>query len=110
MKIQGDAAESARNGYPVYSVSEDDRKRTWSLSEQLLSEMAPWDELSTVEKHNRLGAVLRRRKCIDPPIDKYDNVDQILEANVSDTGHWSGWLDEHAVVARGSLRNFLDWQ
>lgn len=87
MEIRGDAETSARTGEPTYTVMEKDRSVQWTLTRANLAEMAAWDAKSRSEQRAHLT-----------------------------TGSWStwgpvadvDWYELHAVVARNSLRNFLN--
>jgi len=92
MQIKAEAGLSATSGVPTYSVSEDDRHVTWTITTKMLDEMAWWDELSHGERAKRVA---------DGPRPKI----------TADDGQQIELCDDffglHAVVARNALRTFL---
>lgn len=114
MKITGDAVTSANTGVPTYTVSEEDRHVVWTIDVGNLEEMDIWDKSSN--KDDRLSTVRYLYRLVDlnngalpqqKDIPGYDILNEIGRLAVKYFG--SDWLEQHAIVARNSLRRYLNY-
>lgn len=112
MEVKGEAGLSAAEGEAVYSVKEADRAVTWTIRTRELEDMADWDRRSPVE---RLGILHAWRsgdeshqpilptgyiRSTEPGDVPWLDLKWRLTADISR-------LEQHAIVARNALRNFL---
>lgn len=100
MKVKPEAGLSATNGVATYSVIEEDRAVTWTITADQLAEMAGFDSLDDDGRERCLAGTL------EPEID-----DRVRGAWVRDYcvhgALRAEWLGTHARVARNTLRNYL---
>lgn len=100
MKIKGDAQTSARMSTPTYEVAEEDRSVVWTLSVKDLEEMKEWDVLPAEIRRLQLSAWLGGRQDALPAGGLHLRGGELQPAPLD-------WFEQHALVARNSLRNFL---
>lgn len=95
MRITSDAVTSARTGIPTYAVAEEDRKVSWTIDVQSLKAMEKWDALPPEERRRRLGLWQMGQR------------DALADYNGAAAGDDCSWLEQHAIVARNALRNYV---
>jgi hypothetical protein len=84
---------------PTYLAREEDRAYWWEITDEMLSEFADWDELSGEERARLLLNAFRGNG---------EQLPVILKAKVTDNFWDYRHLELHAIVARNSVRQFID--
>jgi hypothetical protein len=99
MRITEDANESARLGTPAYRVSEEDRSVCWIYTLGDLEALADWDRLPIEARRERIANWLHGGGDIPTNLVRMDSP---IRAMADLSG-----LEQHALVARNSLRSYL---